>query len=79
MTERELIEDCLSGNAKSQELLFHRFAGKMMTICRRYACDQPGTEDILQEAFIKIFHCLNQYRFEGSLEGWIRRIVKIAQ
>ena len=47
----------------------------MMTLCRRYACDQPGAEDILQEAFIKIFHGLNQYRFEGSLEGWIRRIV----
>jgi RNA polymerase sigma-70 factor (ECF subfamily) len=75
VTERELIEDCLSGNAKSQELLFQRFAGIMMTICRRYACDQPGAEDILQEAFIKIFTSLSRYRFEGSLEGWVRRIV----
>ena len=75
MTEHQLIEDCLKGNAKSQRKLFHRFAGKMMTVCRRYACDQTEAEDILQEAFIKIFTNIAQYRFEGSFEGWIRRIV----
>ena len=47
----------------------------MMTLCRRYACDQKEAEDILQESFIKVFKQIEQYRFEGSLEGWIRRIV----
>ena len=47
----------------------------MLTVCRRYACDQSEAEDILQDAFIKVFTHLDQYRFEGSLEGWIRRIV----
>jgi len=47
----------------------------MMTVCRRYAGDQTEAEDILQEAFIRVFNNIGQYRFEGSLEGWIRRIV----
>lgn len=47
----------------------------MMTVCRRYACDQNEAEDMLQDAFIKVFTHLDQYRFEGSLQGWIRRIV----
>lgn len=46
-----------------------------MTVCRRYARDQKEAEDILQESFIKVFANLHQYRFEGSLEGWIRRII----
>jgi RNA polymerase sigma-70 factor (ECF subfamily) len=75
LTDRELIEHCLKGNAKSQHRLFGQYAGKMMTVCRRYACDQKEAEDILQESFIKVFSSLDQYRFEGPLEGWIRRIV----
>ena len=75
MTEQELIEDCLKGNAKGQRRLFERFAGKMMTVCRRYACDYAEAEDMLQEAFIRIFTNLGQYRNEGPFEGWIRRIV----
>jgi RNA polymerase sigma factor (sigma-70 family) len=75
LTENELIEECISGNAKSQRKLFQRFAGKMMTICRRYARDHSEAEDMLQDAFIKVFCHIGQYRFEGPLEGWIKRIV----
>jgi RNA polymerase sigma-70 factor (ECF subfamily) len=75
LTELELIENCLKGNAKSQRRLFEQFAGKMMTVCRRYSCDLKEAEDMLQEGFIKVFSSLGQYRFEGPLEGWIRRIV----
>jgi len=75
LTERELIEGCLKKNSKSQRKLFELFAGKMMTVCRRYATDPTEAEDMLQEAFIRIFNNIGQYRFEGSLEGWIRRIV----
>lgn len=46
-----------------------------MTVCRRYARDQKEAEDILQESFMRVFERIEQYRFEGSLEGWIRRIV----
>lgn len=47
----------------------------MMTVCRRYASDSTEAEDMLQESFIRVFNNISQYRFEGSLEGWIRRIV----
>ena len=70
-----MIEGCLKGNAKSQRGLFDRFKGKMMAVCRRYASDLTEAEDMLQEAFIKVFTNIGQYRGEGSLEGWVRRIV----
>jgi RNA polymerase sigma factor (sigma-70 family) len=75
LTDLELIQGCLKGNARSQRWLFDKFAGKMMTVCRRYLCDPKEAEDILQESFIKVFRSLGHYRHEGSLEGWIRRIV----
>jgi RNA polymerase sigma factor (sigma-70 family) len=75
LTERELIEGCLKKNSKSQRRLFELYAGKMMTVCRRYANAHTEAEDMLQESFIRIFSNIAQYRFEGSLEGWIRRIV----
>jgi RNA polymerase sigma-70 factor (ECF subfamily) len=75
LTEKQLIEGCLKMNAKSQRELYQRFNGKMMAVCRRFAGDLAEAEDMLQEAFIKVFTNIEQYRFEGSLEGWIRRIV----
>jgi RNA polymerase sigma factor (sigma-70 family) len=75
LTEKHLIEGCLKMNARSQRELYQRFNGKMMAVCRRFAGDLAEAEDMLQEAFIRIFSNIDQYRFEGSLEGWIRRIV----
>jgi len=47
----------------------------MFTVCIRYGKDRHEAEEILQEGFIKVFSSLHQYRNEGSLEGWIRRVM----
>ncbi len=75
MTEQQLIKGCIQRNVDCQRMLFEQYAGRMMTICLRYSCDRPEAEDMLQEAFIKIFSHIGQYKFEGSFEGWIKRIV----
>jgi RNA polymerase sigma factor (sigma-70 family) len=74
LTERELIKGCIKKDAKSQRMLFEQYAGKMMAICLRYSCDQKEAEDMLQEAFIRVFLYIDQFKFQGSLEGWIKRI-----
>ena len=75
MTEYELIKGCLNEDVKCQRMLFEQHAGKMMSICLRYAKDAMEAEDMLQESFVKVFKYIRQYKFEGSFEGWIRRIV----
>lgn len=47
----------------------------MLGVCQRYARNAADAEDILQDAFIKVFDKMHQFKFEGSFEGWIRRIV----
>lgn len=75
MTEKELIQGCIQEDKSCQKRLFQLYAGKMLTVCRRYARHHGEAEDMLQDAFIKIFNNLKQYSFQGSFEGWIRRIV----
>lgn len=75
MTEENLIKKCASGNALAQKTFYEKFAGKMMGVCLRYAKDYEEAQDVMQDAFIKIFGKLANYERKGSLEGWVRRIV----
>jgi RNA polymerase sigma factor (sigma-70 family) len=75
LTEHELIKGCIKQDPTCQRMLFEHHAGKMMGVCLRYANDNMEAEDMLQDAFIKVFQYISQFKFEGSFEGWIRRIV----
>lgn len=72
---KSLVIGCLQNNRKSQEAVFATFYGKMMAVCRRYTGDENQAKDILQDGFIKVFGNLDKFNFDGSLEGWIRRIM----
>jgi len=74
ITERDLIEGCLKGDRRMQELLYQHFAPKMYAVCLRYAGNAEDARDILQDGFVKVFRSLDRYRGEGSFEGWVRRI-----
>ena len=73
--EKELIAGCLNGKRPYQKALYEHFAGKMFTICLRYAKERTQAEDFLQEGFIKVFGKLKQYSGGGSFDGWVRRIM----
>lgn len=73
--EYELIKGCISKDARCQRILFDKYAGKMMSVCLRYANDTMEAEDMIQDAFIKVYQYIGQFKFEGAFEGWIRRIV----
>jgi RNA polymerase sigma factor (sigma-70 family) len=70
-----IYEGCLRNERKYQELFYKLLAPRMMAVCMRYAKDKDEAQDILQEGFVKLFRNLHTYRGEGSLEGWIRRIM----
>lgn len=74
ITESELVKDCLKGSSKAQALLYQKYSGVLYAICLRYAGNSDEAKDMLQDAFIKIFLNLGNFRFEGSFEGWIKRV-----
>ncbi len=75
MTEEQMLVGSIKNNASAQEAFYNKFSPKMLGVCYRFAKNREDAEDMLQEGFIKIFTQLHQYRNEGALEGWIRRIV----
>ena len=74
-TETQLIQACLRNDRNAQRKLYNAYAGRMLVVCIRYVQNQAEAEDVLQEAFIKIFQNLNKFRAESSLGSWIKRIV----
>lgn len=74
MTEKDLIKGCINKGPGHQRLLFEQYAGKMMSVCLRYATDEQEAQDILQQGFIKVFDYIYQFKHEGSFEGWMRRV-----
>lgn len=74
-SEEEILKGCKKDKRRYQEILYRKYAIKMYGICLSYAGDRELAQDMLQEAYIKIFNKIKEFKSEGSLEGWIRRIV----
>lgn len=71
----ELIQKCIKGDSKAQRELYNRYAAKLMPMAMRYAKSQADAEDILQDAFIKIFNSLESFRQEAQFLTWLKRVV----
>lgn len=50
-------------------------AGKMLSLCCRYVKDRMQAEDVLVTSFTKVFEKIDQFKGDGSFEGWVRKIV----
>ena len=72
---KKLVKGCIKGEKHSQQVLYERYYSKMMGICYRYAKDGDEAKDLLHDGFLKIFRSLHKYNFNGSLEGWMRRLM----
>jgi RNA polymerase sigma factor (sigma-70 family) len=75
MNNQQLVKDCLKGKPEAQRHLYEQFAENMLGVCYRYTKSLNDAEDVLQDGFVKVFACLHQYKFEGELGAWIRRIM----
>lgn len=75
LSETELIEGCRKGSSSHQKAMYDRYCRKMMVVCLRYSKTTAEAEDILQEAFVKVFQGIKDFRQESKLETWITRIM----
>lgn len=75
VNQQKLVKDCLKNNPIAQKQLYELFSGTMLGICYRYTKSMNDAEEVLQIGFIKVFRNLHQYRQEGELGAWIRKIM----
>ncbi|MGB5820114.1 MAG: sigma-70 family RNA polymerase sigma factor [Saonia sp.] len=74
MSLEELINNCKKGNRTAQEQLYRKYSRILFGICLKYSRNKTEAEDNLHDSFMTIFDKIDQYKFKGSFEGWIKRI-----
>ena len=75
MFHSDIIEKCKQNNRIAQMQLYNQYCDGMFTIAMRFVKDTMEAEDIVQEAFIKAFTRLDQYKAEVTFGAWLKRIV----
>jgi len=73
--ETKLIQRAAKQNREAQHVLYELHAPKMLSVCRYYVKDVHQAEEVMLNGFFKVFKNLNTYKYEGSFEGWMRRIM----
>ncbi len=74
MTDKEIVEGCIREDRKCQKFLWEKHSRKLMSLCLRYCQNQEEAEDALMEAYVKIYDNMKSFRYQSSLETWMRRI-----
>ena len=72
---KQLVQKCIKGERHSQGDLYALLAPKMFVVCLRYSRNREEAEEVLQEGLMKVFDHLQQFKFAGSFEGWVRKIM----
>jgi len=70
-----LVEQCKEYNRKAQMALYGKYCDGMYVIAQRYLKDSAAAEDAMQEAFIKAFQKLSQFKGDVTFGAWLKRIV----
>jgi RNA polymerase sigma factor (sigma-70 family) len=74
-TEAQLIAALKRGESRAHKVLYERFAGKMLAVCTRYCANRDDAEEVMLDGFMRVFEKIQQFREDGSFEGWIRRVM----
>ncbi len=76
MDERELAIRCARGDDAARRELYETYGARLLALCRRYAADSTEAEDLMQDAFVKIFRVIGRFRWTrpGSLYSWMARV-----
>lgn len=69
-----MIEGCKHRSHKAQQALYELYAGKMLGVCLRYVHCRETARDLLHDGFVTVFSKIDDFRGDGSFDGWVRRI-----
>ncbi|AZG09212.1 RNA polymerase sigma factor RpoE [Pigmentiphaga sp. H8] len=72
--DAELVARVQRGDKKAFELLMLKYQRKILRLLSRFIRDPSEIEDVAQEAFIKAYRALPQFRGESAFYTWLYRI-----
>lgn len=68
------IKRAQKGDEDAFQELFDAYASMVYSVGLRYMKDEDAAKDLMQEVFIKLFKKLKDFKFDGSFEGWLRKM-----
>jgi RNA polymerase sigma factor (sigma-70 family) len=72
--ESQWIEEVLSGNKQAYAQIINKYKNPLYATILRMTGNQQDAADLVQEAFIKIYHQLGKFDGKGSFSSWIYRV-----
>lgn len=73
-TDQLLVERVQAGDKKAFDLLVSKYHRKVIRLISRLVRDPAEVEDIAQEAFIKAYRSMSQFRGDSAFYTWLYRI-----
>lgn len=73
-SDKELVEKVQQGNKRAFDLLVLKYQHKVLSIVGRYVSDPAEAHDVAQEAFIKAYRAIGNFRGDSAFYTWIYRI-----
>jgi RNA polymerase sigma-70 factor (ECF subfamily) len=70
----ELVRRVQKGDKSAFDLLVRKYQHKVLKLVSRYLRDPADAEDVAQEAFIKAYRALPQFRGDSAFYTWLYRI-----
>src|SRR3974377_1044221 len=75
MNDTELIREAQRGNTAAFEELVRQYDGAVLRLAYHLTRSEQDAQDIYQEAFLKAYRNISNFRFECSFYTWIYRTV----
>ncbi len=73
--EMDLIREAQGGSRAAFDALVHHYEHQVLRLALHLTGSEHDAEDIYQEAFLKAYRYIGNFRFECSFYTWIYRIV----
>lgn len=74
MNEEWLIKACKKSSTPAQRYLYIQYGAVVKAICYRYIANKAQANDVFHDCFLKILSNIGKYNFQGSFEGWLKRV-----
>jgi len=72
--DRALVDDVLAGKPGAFERLVREYQGLCWHVVERMVRHPEDTRELCQEAFLRIYQSVHQYRGESALKSWVAQV-----
>ena len=72
---KKILQACRRQDPQAQRLLYEHYYAYGLTVCMHYAAKREAAEEILHDAFLKVFQKLGDFRGEADFRYWFRQVV----